>query len=54
VKELTKQGITTDQVAGIQTAGQNANGVIIDMYNKIQRAFTNFFAVPFGKYSASF
>ena len=52
--ELTKRGITSDQVAGLQAAGENMNGVIIDMYNKIQRAFTNFFAIPYGQYSASF
>lgn len=54
IAELTKQGISTDQVASLQTSGQNMNGVIIDMYNKIQRAFTNFFAVPYGEYAAVF
>jgi len=54
IRELTRQGITSDQVAEIQAAGDNMNGVIIDMYNKIQRTFTNFFAIPYGAYSASF
>lgn len=54
IKELVKQGISTDQVAGLQGLAENLNGVLIDMYNFVQTSFTNFFGTKFGEFAPIF
>lgn len=47
-------GIDPTTVASQIINSENQNGVIISMYNFIQRAFTNDFAVNFGSFTPSF
>jgi hypothetical protein len=54
VKELVKAGIDPGAAAGIQTTGENYNGVLIDMYNYIQSSFTNIFGVNYGAFAPIF
>ena len=54
VKELINNGIAPADVAGLQTTADNLNGVIADMYNYIQKGFTDFFGISYGNYAAEF
>jgi len=47
-------GIDPTTVPTKQADAENQNGVVIDMYNFIQTAFTNTFAVNYGAYTPSF
>lgn len=54
LQQYINAGIDPNNVASIQTNSENLNGVVIDMYNYIQTAFTNNFAVNFGTYTPNF
>ena len=54
IKELINNGITPSDVPGLQTTADNLNGVIADMYNYIQKGFTDFFGISYGNFAAEF
>jgi len=54
LQQYTNAGIDPNNVASILVQAENLNGVIIDMYNYIQTAFTDFFAIDFGTYTPTF
>lgn len=54
LQQYINAGIDPNTVAQIQTNSENLNGVVIDMYNYIQTALTNNFAVNFGSFTPNF
>jgi len=54
VKTLIGYGIQPADVPAMQTLAENYNGVISDMYNFLQKGFTNYFGVNYGIYAPIF
>jgi hypothetical protein len=54
LQQYLNAGIDVNNVAAIQTNAENLNGVVIDMYNFMQKGFSNYYGVNFGSYTPTF